>query len=132
MPAKPALCIFVHDVWNGQAANLLRTVVPELTVITAGPGYTRRRLTDYVLEHTPDAVLIAAPCWHAPHDVLVSRYHVEVKHIPLLYLVDEKLWRLPEDLRQLDFFIPASERVLSRSQLTAEAFMRALSAAINT
>lgn len=95
--------VFVHDVWDGQVANLLRAAVPEWIIITAGPGYTRRRLTDFVREHTPDVVVIAAPCWHGPHDVLVSRYYAAGIHIPLVYVVNKKLWRLPEDARQLDF-----------------------------
>ncbi len=132
MPLKMAPRVFVHDVWDGQVANLLRAAVPEWIIITAGPGYTRRRLTDFVREHTPDVVVIAAPCWHGPHDVLVSRYYAAGIHIPLVYVVNKKLWRLPEDARQLDFFIPSCERVLFSSQLTKETLERALAAATGT
>ncbi len=117
--------VYVHDVWDGKVASELSNLALGLKIATADPGYNKKGLFDYIQTYSPLVVIIATPCWHSPLDVLAGQYFTRAT-VPLLYLVNKKFWQEQIDTNQLDFFVPPSERVLFRSELTGLSVAKAL------
>jgi hypothetical protein len=63
MTDTPTLVVHVHDVWDGQLADELRVLLPEITITTGTPGFNRLKLGDYLIKYAPQALVVSSPIW---------------------------------------------------------------------
>lgn len=116
--------LYVHDLWDGTLSTQLSHLALGLKIATADPGYSEKKLCDYIKIYAPVTVIISTPCWHSPLNILARNYYSFTK-VPLLYVVKKELWRKPTDQSQLDF-LPRSTEVLFRDGLAGLSLIYAI------
>ena len=99
--------VHVHDVWDGRLFGELQEMPLELDITTSEPGYNRLKLTDYIKQYQPIAVIINTPLLG---DVISMAR--AATHLPVIYVASQRLVDMTEVER-----LPI-ERVLWRETLT--------------